>query len=108
MEVNSIEEERIIVYANPDFADEIPWYLGQVRAYAEEIEKAVGNSDFETIEDAGHRMRGSGETFGFDGISEMGKSLEQSAKEKDLDEIGKKVMELSRYIEVVEVVYEEG
>lgn len=108
LEVNSIEEERIIVYANPDFADEIPWYLGQVRDYAEEIEKAVGNSDFETIEDAGHRMRGSGETFGFDGISEMGKSLEQAAKEKDLDKIDKKVKELSRYIEVVEVVYEEA
>lgn len=101
-------EERIVVYANPDFADDIPWYLGQVRDYTEEIEKAAKNSDFETIEDAGHRMRGSGETFGFNAISEMGKFLEQAAREKDLDEIGRKVKELSRYIEVVEVVYEES
>jgi len=31
-----------------------------------------------------------------------------AAKEKDLDEIGKKWKELSSYIEVVEVVYEEA
>ena len=103
-----MEEEKIIIYADPDIADEIPWYLGQVKEYTEAIEKAVGNADFESIEDAGHRMKGSGQTFGFDAISEMGKSIEQAAKEKDLDEIRKKVEELSRYIEMVEVVYEEA
>ncbi len=101
-----MEEERIRVHADPDLADEIPWYLGQVKEYTEAIEKAIGITDFETIEDAGHRMKGSGETFGFDAISEMGKSLEKAAKEKDLDEIQKKLKELSRYIEAVEVVYE--
>ncbi len=103
-----MEEERIVVHADPDIADEIPWYLGQVREYTEAIEKAMTENDFETIEDAGHRMKGSGEAFGFDAVSEMGKSLEQAAKGKDLDEIGTKLKELSRYIEVVEVVYEEG
>ena len=102
-----MEEERIVVHADPDIADEIPWYLGQVKAYTEAIEKAMAGNDFETIEDAGHRMKGSGEAFGFDAVSEMGKSLEQAAKGKDLDEIGTKLKELSRYIEVVEVVYEE-
>jgi HPt (histidine-containing phosphotransfer) domain-containing protein len=103
-----MEEERIVVHADPDIADEIPWYLGQVKAYTEAIEKAMADNDFETIEDAGHRMKGSGEAFGFDAVSEIGKSLEQAAKGKDLDEIGTKLKELSRYIEVVEVVYEEA
>ena len=103
-----MNQEKVVVYADPDLADEIPWYLGQVKGYTEAIEKAMGSVDFETIEDAGHRMKGSGETFGFDAISEMGKSLEQAAKKKDLDEIRKKLKELERYIEVVEVVYEEA
>ena len=51
-------------------------------------------------------MKGTGEAFGFDAVSEMGKSIEMAAKEKDLDEIRKSVRELSKYIEVVEVVYE--
>jgi HPt (histidine-containing phosphotransfer) domain-containing protein len=101
-----MEEDRIVVHADPDIADEIPWYLGQVKEYTEAIEKAMGENDFETIEDAGHRMKGSGEAFGFDAVSEMGKSVEMAAKEKDLDEIRKSVRELAKYIEVVEVVYE--
>lgn len=103
-----MEEEKTIIYADPDLADEIPWYLEQARGYAEAIEKAMGNSDFETIEDTGYLMKGSGGSYGFAAISEMGKSLEQAAKEKDLDEIRKKVKELSRYIDMVEVVYEEA
>jgi len=99
-------EDRIVVHADPDLADDIPWYLGQVKEYTEAIEKAMGDNDFETIEDAGHRMKGSGEAFGFDAVSEMGKSLEMAAKEKELDEIGKKLKELVRYTERVEVVYE--
>ena len=103
-----MEGERIVVHADPDIADEIPWYLGQVKEYTEAIEKAMGENDFETIEDAGHRMKGTGEAFGFDAVSEMGKSIEMAAKEKDLDEIRKSVRELAKYIEVVEVVYEEA
>ena len=101
-----MEEERILVYADPDLADDIPWYLGQVKEYTEAIEKAMGDNDFESIEDAGHRMKGSGEAFGFDAVSEMGKSLEQAAKEKDLDEIGKTLKDLLKYIGAVEVVYD--
>lgn len=103
-----MDEEKIVIHADPDLADEIPWYMGQVKDYTEAIEKAISENDFETIEDAGHRMKGSGQAFGFDAVSEMGKSIEEAAKEKNLGEIQKKVKELSRYIEVVEVVYEEA
>lgn len=99
-------EERIVVHADPDLADDIPWYKGQVTDYAKAIETAMGTSDFETIEDAGHRMKGSGVTFGFDAVSEMGKTIEMAAKEKDLDEIGKTLKVLEQYISVVEVVYD--
>ena len=101
-----MDEEKIIIHADPDLADDIPWYMGQVKDYMEAIEKAISENDFETIEDAGHRMKGSGQAFGFDAISEMGKSFEQAAKEKDLGEIGKELSELERYMERVEVVYE--
>ena len=103
-----MEESRIVIHADPDLADDIPWYMGQVKDYTKAIEKAVSENDFETIEDAGHRMKGSGQAFGFDGVSEMGKSLEVAAKEKNFDEIGKELKELVRYMERVEVVYEES
>ena len=99
-------EQKIVIHADPDLADDIPWYMGQVKEYTQAIRKAIGDNDFETIEDAGHRMKGSGQAFGFDAVSEMGKSLEEAAKEKDLGEIGKELKELVRYMERVEVVYE--
>ena len=102
-----METERIVVHADPDLADDIPWYMGQVREYIEAIGAALEKDDFETIRDAGHRMKGSGETFGFDAVSEMGKSIEMAAKEQNAGDIKNQVQNLSEYIDRVEVVYEE-
>jgi len=99
-------EGRIQVYADPDLADDIPWYLGQVKEYTGVIDTSLEKADFEAIRDIGHRMKGSGVSFGFDAVSEMGKSLEQAAKEKNGDEIQKKLKELIRYLDLVDVVYE--
>ena len=49
-----------MAYADPYLVDEIPWHQGQIREYVEAIKTAMGSSDFETIKDAGHRMKGSG------------------------------------------------
>lgn len=102
-----MERERIVVYADPDLADEIPWYLGQIREYIASIGRALEQGDYETIQDTGHRMKGSGKTFGFDTVSEIGKSIEIAAKEKDPEEIKKQVLDLSDYLDRVAVVYEE-
>jgi len=51
-------------------------------------------------------MKGSGAGYGFDTISEIGKSVEQAAKEKNSEEIQKQVKALSAYLDRVEVVYE--
>ncbi|MCF8144902.1 MAG: Hpt domain-containing protein [Deltaproteobacteria bacterium] len=103
-----METERIVVHADPDLADDIPWYMGQVREYIEAIGAALEKDDFETIRDAGHRMKGSGETFGFDAVSEIGKSIEMAAKELNTGDIKNQVQNLSEYIDRVEVVYEEA
>jgi len=100
------ERERIVVHADPDLADEIPWYMGQIKEYTETIGAALEKNDFETIRDAGHRMKGSGESFGFDAVSEMGKSLEQAANEQNTGDIRNQVQKLSEYMDRVEVVYE--
>jgi HPt (histidine-containing phosphotransfer) domain-containing protein len=104
----AMETERIVVHADPDLADDIPWYMGQVREYIEAIGAALEKDDFESIRDAGHRMKGSGETFGFDAVSEMGKSIEMAAKELNTGDIKNQIQNLSEYIDRVEVVYEEA
>jgi len=101
-----MEKEKIVVYADPDLADEIPWYMGQVRDYIAAIGAALDKEDFETIQDSGHRMKGSGVTFGFEAVSEIGKSIEMAAREKDVNTIQTQIQKLAGYIDRVEVVYE--
>ena len=51
-------------------------------------------------------MKGSGGGYGFDVISEIGKTIEQAAKDKNDDVIKNSVQELDSYLDRVEVVYE--
>lgn len=98
--------EKIIVRADPYWADEIPWYLGKLGEFSETISEAVERGDFKTIQDTAHGMRGSGTSFGFDAISEIGLELERSAKENNMEEVRKWSGELSSYLGCVEVVYD--
>ena len=100
-------EEKILVQADPDIADMIPWYLGKVEEDVNAMNEALGNSDFETIRVTGHRMKGSGANYGFDGISNLGKKLERSAKEGNTKAIKQFLENLSSYMGRIEVNYEQ-
>jgi hypothetical protein len=50
-------------------------------------------------------MKGAGGSYGFDAITDIGKSLEQAAMAKDSGGIKQMVQELSAYLDRVEVVY---
>ena len=63
-------------------------------------------NDAETIRILGHNMKGCGSGYGFDGITDLGKSLEQAAKNGDKEEMKRKVSELSAYLDSLDIVYE--
>ena len=100
------QDERIIVHVDPEIADLIPGFLENRRKDTETMEKALTQGDFETIQVLGHSMKGAGGSYGFDAITDIGKSLEQAAKDKDAERIKRSVQELSVYLDRVEVVYE--
>ena len=102
---------RQIFFPFPDI--ELHWgrgvefvYRDNFSLYITAIQEALKQNDFETIWILGHSMKGSGAGYGFDTISEIGKSVEQAAKEKNSEEIQKQVKALSAYLDRVEVVYE--
>jgi hypothetical protein len=49
-------------------------------------------------------MKGSGSIYGFDGISEIGKRIESSAKNKNPAEIQDSLSELKIYLTRIEIV----
>lgn len=104
----SEDDEKIVVKIDPDLEDLIPDFLKNRHTDIETMRSALSSGDFETIKITGHSMKGSGGGYGFDRITDIGKGIEDAAKEKNGDEIKKQVNELASYLGRVSIVYEES
>jgi len=98
--------EKIIIQVDPELEDLIPGFLENRQKDIKSMEEALKDNDFDTIRRIGHIMKGTGAGYGFDAITEIGTVLEQFAKEKNIEEIKKKIDELSLYLKRIEVRYE--
>ena len=99
-------EDKIIVHVDEDLEDLIPGFFENRYKDIKNMQEALEKEDFETIRIIGHSMKGFGAGYGFDAITDIGKSLEQAAKDEDPGPIGKLVNELTTYVERVDVVYD--
>jgi len=100
------DDKKIIVKVPGYAAGLVPNFLENRQKDIKQINESLEKGDFETIERLGHSMKGSGSIYGFDGISELGKIIEESAKNKDSEEIKKKLAEIKEYLDRVEIVNE--
>lgn len=101
------QTEKLVIHADPEIADLIPKFLDNRQKDIDMIESALEKNDFETIRILGHSMKGAGGGYGFDGVTEIGKNLEEAAKEADSNKIRNGVHELAEYLRKVEVIYDE-
>jgi CheY-like chemotaxis protein/HPt (histidine-containing phosphotransfer) domain-containing protein len=85
-----------------------PRYLSARRKELPEIVALLAASDFDQICSRGHNMKGTGRSYGFPDLTEIGASLERSAKHRDKDAIDKQLLRLSNYLESVRVPGEEA
>lgn len=93
-----IEIDREIESIVPEFLEKRASDCGLVKSLVEK-----GNfSDIHTI---GHRMKGAGGSYGFDGISEIGLTIEEAAVNGDGETIMAAVARLEEYLAAVTVVY---
>lgn len=99
--------EKLIIHADPEIADLIPKFLDNRQKDIHMIESALEKNDFDTIRLLGHSMKGAGGGYGFDGVTEIGKNLEEAAKDEDSNRIRSGVHELAEYLRNVEVIYDE-
>jgi CheY-like chemotaxis protein/anti-sigma regulatory factor (Ser/Thr protein kinase) len=84
--------------------DRIPSYLQKCRHNTVAMQDALDQVDFKTVEILGHQMMGSGASYGFQAITDIGAGLEQAAGSADSDASRKWVSELSSYLNRVEIV----
>ena len=97
--------EKIVVHVDPDLEELIPGFLLRRREDIGAITDALQKEDYETARILGHSMKGSGGGYGFDFITDVGRSIEQAAKEKNKSEIRKQTDALLLYLGRIEIKY---
>ena len=96
---------KIIAVVDDELRDLVPGYLEHRRKDVTEIRSALERGDFEMIRSLGHKMKGSGGGYGFDGITEIGLALENGAKNARTEDVEEQVQRLENYLNHVEIVY---
>jgi HPt (histidine-containing phosphotransfer) domain-containing protein len=96
---------RIIVLIDPDLEDLIPGFLGNRRKDIEIMRAALERGAFDEIRTIGHSMKGAGGGYGFDAITDIGARIEQGALARSTEVIADGILELSDYLDRVDVVY---
>jgi HPt (histidine-containing phosphotransfer) domain-containing protein len=89
-----------------DLADLIPVFFKNRHKELEALRTALNREDFEQLRHIGHRMKGVGTSYGFTTVSDIGKRIEDCARNAERGPIGACITEYAEYLSKVQVVYE--
>ncbi len=98
--------DRVIVQVDEDLSDLIPGFLTHKRDEVATIFEAVTRRDYAAISSLAHRIKGEGGSYGFDSMTEMGRSLENAAAMRDDGAVTTLARQLLSYLDHVEVVFQ--
>ena len=97
---------KIRVHVDPDLQDLIPDYLKSRRKDLLNYQQALEKGDFDSIGVLGHSMKGSGGGYGFNDLSSIGRAIEKAAKNRDKESVHKSIIDLTEFLNKLEVVYD--
>jgi HPt (histidine-containing phosphotransfer) domain-containing protein len=99
-------EDTYKVKVAKDLEDLIPTFLGNRHKELDALRAALAAADFEQLRQLGHRMRGVGNSYGFDHISVIGKHIEDGARSGDKASLAAQIDDYGSYLSRVQIVYE--
>jgi HPt (histidine-containing phosphotransfer) domain-containing protein len=89
-----------------DIADLIPVYLANRKKELEALRAALAAADFEKLRQLGHRMRGVGNSYGFERVTSLGKEIEEGARSGDKSSLEAHVAAYGDYLSKLQITYE--
>ena len=101
-----MNDKTITVTVAKDLEDLIPKFMTNRNKELETLRMALGAGDMEQLRQLGHRMKGVGNSYGFELISVLGKQIEEGAKSGDLPGLEARIREYTDYLARVAIVYE--
>jgi PAS domain S-box-containing protein len=96
-----IQSQEMVLPASPKIAARIPVFLQNRRNDVITMLAALARDDLKTVERLGHNMRGTGTSYGFKAITDIGAAIEHEAGSADVDASRHWVGELSTYLKRV-------
>jgi HPt (histidine-containing phosphotransfer) domain-containing protein len=102
----NMSEERIDVVISKDLEDLVPVFMSNRHKELEALKQAVATQDFEQLRHLGHRMKGVGNSYGFERVSSLGKCIEDHAKVEDVTTLGDEIASYEHYLAHLRIRYE--
>jgi HPt (histidine-containing phosphotransfer) domain-containing protein len=99
------ENSHKVVIAK-DLEDLIPVFLKNRHKEVDTLRVALASADFEQLRQLGHRMKGVGNSYGFERVSVIGKQIEDGARSGDRAALEACIAGYADYLAKVEVAYE--
>jgi CheY-like chemotaxis protein len=95
--------DDVVTLDDPDTAPLVPGFLQNRRDDVDAIRPLIEAADFGRVQALGHRMKGTGKSYGFAEISRIGSAIELAAHQNDAVALEKLVNELDAYLTRVKV-----
>ena len=89
-----------------DLEDLIPTFMANRKKEIDALRAALAAADFEQLRQLGHRMRGVGNSYGFEHVSVLGKQVEDGARSADRAALDAAIADYGDYLAKVEIAYE--
>ena len=98
--------QPIVVTVAKDLEDLVPTFMKNRTTEVETLRAALAAGDLEQMRQLGHRMKGVGNSYGFEKVSTLGKQIEDCAKAGDRAGLEARIAEYTDYLARVQIVYE--
>jgi HPt (histidine-containing phosphotransfer) domain-containing protein len=93
------------IEVDADLTDLIPLFLQSREEDLQGLQNGLDAKNFDALRMIGHSMRGSGSSYGFDAVSEIGEVIEAAALAHDSAVIEKQRQVLQMYLTQIEITY---
>jgi len=100
-----MDDTSHVVTVAKDLEDLVPVFMKNRHKELETLRGALAAGDFEQMRQLGHRMKGVGNSYGFEKVSVLGRQIEDGAKASDQATLAARLEEYASYLANVKIVY---
>jgi HPt (histidine-containing phosphotransfer) domain-containing protein len=101
-----MDDKSNLVTVPKDLEDLIPVFMSNRKKELDALRVALAAADFEQLRQLGHRMKGVGNSYGFEKVSVLGKQIEDGARSDDRAGLEATITQYADYLARVKIVYE--